>query len=336
MATPEKHPLIHLKPRNGRKFVLIIHGGAGTISRATSPPERQALYKTALRAALKAGYAVLHGGGEAMDAAVAAVTVLEGECSCELWLDSFVTFSLRLSPVQRGKGGRIQCFWQGVTCWSTYLNRPPTPLQNELESSIMLSKPPASHPNVPSTRRGFALTLLTRTRNPSQLAQAMYLSPEAVPHAMLSGHEAEAVGESMGIEPVDPSYFFTERRWKEHRRGLGLPDGPYPPGQTPGEGDPSESLDQMPTGTVGAVALDCRGCIASVTSTGGKTNKMVGRIGDTPQMGTGFWAEEWKEEHLFRKFLDKLHGRRQRRAIGVSGTGDGDVNPPSALIVPPS
>lgn len=200
----------------------------------------------------------------------------------------------------------------------------------------MLSKPPASHPDVPFTRRGIALTLLTRTRNPSQLARAMYLSPEAIPHATLSGHEAESVGEELGIELVDPSYFFTEQRWKEHRRGLGLPDGPYPPGQSPGEDVPLGLLDQMPTGTVGAVALDCRGCIASVTSTGGKTNKMVGRIGDTPQMGSGFWAEEWKERRLLKKFLNKLRGRRQRRAIGVSGTGDGDVNPPSPLTVPRS
>ena len=190
----------------------------------------------------------------------------------------------------------------------------------------MLSKPPASNPDVPSTRRGFALTLLTQTRNPSQLARSIYLSPEAVPHAMLSGHEAEVVGEELGIERVDPSYFFTERRWKEHRRGLGLPEKPYPPGQSPSKDDPLEPLDQMPTGTVGAVALDYHGCIASVTSTGGKTNKMVGRIGDTPQMGSGFWAEEWKESRLLKKALNKLHGRCQTRAIGVSGTGDGDVS----------
>ena len=190
----------------------------------------------------------------------------------------------------------------------------------------MLSRPPESRPDVPSTRRGFALTLLTRTRNPSQLARALYLSPETVPHAMLSGHEAESLGEGLGIERVDPSYFFTEQRWKEHRRGLGLPDEPYPPGQSPSKDGPPEPLDQMPTGTVGAVALDCFGCIASVTSTGGRTNKMVGRIGDTPQMGSGFWAEEWKEKRLVRKVLNKLHGRRQTRAIGVSGTGDGDVN----------
>ena len=194
----------------------------------------------------------------------------------------------------------------------------------------MLSKPPLSHPDVPSTRRGFALTLLTRTRNPSQLARALYLSPETVPHAMLSGREAEAIGKRMGIETVDPSYFFTEQRWKEHRRGLGLDDEPYPPGQNPSEGEPEDSLDQMPAGTVGAVALDCRGCIASVTSTGGKTNKLVGRIGDTPQMGCGFWAEEWREGGLVRRVLNKLRGRRPVRAIGVSGTGDGDVNPPAS------
>ena len=153
---------------------------------------------------------------------------------------------------------------------------------------------------------------------------------------MLSGHEAERVGQNLGVEQVDPSYFFTEERWKQHRRGLGLPDRPYPPGQSPSKDEPWEALDQMPTGTVGAVALDCRGCIASVTSTGGKTNKMVGRIGDTPQMGCGFWAEEWKENRIFKKFLNKLRGRPQRRAIGVSGTGDGDVNPPSTLTVPRS
>jgi beta-aspartyl-peptidase (threonine type) len=190
----------------------------------------------------------------------------------------------------------------------------------------MLSNPPASHPDVPSTRRGFALTLLTRTKNPSQLAQAIYLSHETVPHAMLSGDEAESVGEGLGIERVDSSYFFTEQRWKEHRRGLGLPEGPYPPGESPSQGEPREPLDQMPTGTVGAVALDCRGCIASVTSTGGKTNKMVGRIGDTPQMGSGFWAEEWKENRPFKKILNALYRLRQRRAVGVSGTGDGDVS----------
>lgn len=84
MATQEKYPLLPHEPHLGRKFVLVIHGGAGTMSRATSTPEREALYKSALKAALETGYAVLREGGEAMDAAVAAVSVLEGRwCSCQ-------------------------------------------------------------------------------------------------------------------------------------------------------------------------------------------------------------------------------------------------------------
>jgi isoaspartyl peptidase/L-asparaginase-like protein (Ntn-hydrolase superfamily) len=200
----------------------------------------------------------------------------------------------------------------------------------------MLSKPPTSHPNIPTGRRGVALALLSRTKNPSQLARAIYLSPETVAHTTITGHDAEAIGETLGIKPVDPSYFFTEDRWKKHRLGLGLPVTPYPPGQTPTEEEHGEPLDQMPTGTVGAVALDLRGCIASVTSTGGRGNRIVGRIGDTAQMGAGFWAEEWEEKRFFKRVLNKLQGRRQTRAIGMSCTGNGDVTLLPLLTVPRS
>ena len=57
----------------------MIHGGAGTMTREGSTPQRRELYKEALRKALLRGYRVLQAGGEAMDAAVAAVTVMEGE-----------------------------------------------------------------------------------------------------------------------------------------------------------------------------------------------------------------------------------------------------------------
>jgi len=80
MTIQEKLPLLPRRPRDRQKFVLVVHGGAGTISRETSTPERQALYKAALKTALEAGYTILREGGEAMDAAVAAVTVLEGRC----------------------------------------------------------------------------------------------------------------------------------------------------------------------------------------------------------------------------------------------------------------
>ena len=81
MGALEKALLIPHKSHDGEKFTLVIHGGAGTMSRETATPEKQALYRAALKAALRAGYTTLSERGEAMDAAVAAVTVLEGECS---------------------------------------------------------------------------------------------------------------------------------------------------------------------------------------------------------------------------------------------------------------
>lgn len=145
----------------------------------------------------------------------------------------------------------------------------------------MLSKPPASHPNIPHTRRGLALTLLRHVKNPANAARALYLHPSLAPHATLSDVTAEKVAESLGEKLVDPSYFFTEAQWRSHRRGLGLPEEPLPPGQDKDNSEGGMIIEQPAMGTVGAVALDARGCIATVTSTGGKTNKLVGRIGET-------------------------------------------------------
>jgi L-asparaginase / beta-aspartyl-peptidase len=178
--------------------------------------------------------------------------------------------------------------------------------QNELEASLALSRPPASHPDIPPSRRALSLTLLTRTRNPSQLARELYLSPASTRHAFLSGTPAE---------------------------GLGLPEDEVPGEGEDGceDGDESETtLDMMPMGTVGAVALDMRGCIAACTSTGGRTNKLPGRVGDTPHLGAGFWAEEWQAPRLrwrrWGRWLPRPW-RRKAHAVGVSGTGDGDVCP---------
>ncbi|GBE81372.1 asparaginase [Sparassis latifolia] len=287
----EKQALLPSKPamvHGNAKYTLVIHGGAGTMERHSSTPELQVQYKTALSNALLAGYAILSAGGEAMDAAVAAVSSME---DCPLF--------------NSGKGAVFNVDGK-----------------NELEASIMLSTPPSTHPSIPPTRRGVGLTLLSHTRYPSQLARALYLAPDVAPHTMLSGTTTETLGEKMGVQMVDPSYFFTEQRWREHRRGLGLPEEPLP---YPSEGpDVPQNLDHLPTGTVGAVALDVRGCIAAVTSTGGRTNKLVGRVGDTPSMGAGFWAEGWRIEGWAQRAWRKVQGKGATVALGVSGTGDGD------------
>jgi L-asparaginase / beta-aspartyl-peptidase len=79
----EKSPLLYTKQKHQKdpesKYVLVIHGGAGAILRERSSPEQQTRYHVGLRAALQAGYAVLNSGGEAMDAVVAAVSVMEGK-----------------------------------------------------------------------------------------------------------------------------------------------------------------------------------------------------------------------------------------------------------------
>ncbi|KAF9451273.1 asparaginase [Macrolepiota fuliginosa MF-IS2] len=292
MVTSEKSSLLPVtslpvKGKGKSNYVLVIHGGAGTITREGSSPKQRADYRKALRDALEAGYNVLRDGGEALDAVVAAVTVME---DCPLF--------------NAGKGAVFNVAGK-----------------NELEASIMLSKPPASHPHIPPTRRGVSATLLTKARNPSQLIRALYLAPDRVPHPLVSGSTAEEIAASLGETLVDPSYFFTERRWREHREGLGLPEEPLP---YPPDGNDTRTLDQLPKGTVGAVALDIRGCIATLTSTGGRTNKLVGRIGDTPHMGSGFWAEEWKPSNStwLQKFVNMI--TRRPMALGVSGTGDGD------------
>lgn len=208
----------------------------------------------------------------------------------------------------------------------------------------MLSKPPSTHPTIPATRRGTSLALLTSTRNPSQLARAIYLAPDLVPHPKITGATAEAIGsEALGIPTVDPSYFWTEAKWKSHLKGLGLPEEPIGIPSEPDalwdrrksldsdpgykeEAEKMDPLDLMSLGTVGAVALDIRGCIVSVTSTGGRTNKLPGRIGDTATMGSGFWAEEWKQKRgLFGKIWDLLKNKSSIQGVGISTTGDGDV-----------
>jgi L-asparaginase / beta-aspartyl-peptidase len=107
-------------------------------------------------------------------------------------------------------------------------------------------------------------------KNPINLARMVM---ENSPHVMLSGAGAEEFARLNGVEMVDPSYFYTERRWRELEAA-----------------QDAEQADAM--GTVGVVALDRDGRIAAGTSTGGMTNKKWGRIGDSPIIGAGTYADE--------------------------------------------
>jgi len=127
---------------------------------------------------------------------------------------------------------------------------------------------------------------VSRSRHPIRIAH--HLLTQGWP-VMLAGEAADAYGEAQGVESVDPSWLKTDLRqaqWDKWR-GQRL---------RPGATDEDDALldhdgEQDGWGTVGAVALDRDGFLAAATSTGGMTGKPVGRVGDTPLIGAGTWAD---------------------------------------------
>ncbi|UTP38932.1 isoaspartyl peptidase/L-asparaginase [Phenylobacterium sp. LH3H17] len=151
---------------------------------------------------------------------------------------------------------------------------------NELDASIMDG----------ATLAAGAVAGVTRTRHPISLARAVM---ERSSHVLLVGAGADAFSKAVGVEQADPSYFFTERRWRSLENFAKAHDLPVPP-RPVGEHrpDPVHALahDEGKYGTVGVVALDTSGNVAAGTSTGGTTGKQWGRVGDSPVIGAGTYA----------------------------------------------
>lgn len=229
---------------------MVVHGGAGTITRAGMTPELEKQYREKLEEALRTGHAILAKGGSSLDAVEATIRILED------------------SPLfNAGKGAVF-----------THEGR------NELDASIMDGR----------TRKAGAVAGVTIIRNPISAARAVM---EKSKHVMMAGRGAELFATKVGLEIVDPSYFWTERRWKSLQRELLEEQGQKPQSAL-------EPLDEKKFGTVGAVAVDQNGNLAAATSTGGMTNKMFGRIGDSPVIGAGTYADN--------------------TSCAVSATGDGE------------
>src|SRR5690606_35507664 len=110
-------------------------------------------------------------------------------------------------------------------------------------------------------------------------------------HVMLAGKGAEEFAEQMGLEIVPASYFFTEHRWKRIQELLKAESNKIELDHHNKQSSLlSNTTDRDKIGTVGAVALDKQGNLAAGTSTGGMTNKKFGRIGDSPIIGSGNYA----------------------------------------------
>ncbi|WP_354677371.1 isoaspartyl peptidase/L-asparaginase family protein [Cupriavidus plantarum] len=235
--------------------VIAIHGGAGTITRAAMDAQREREYTEALEHVLREGQRVLAGGGSALDAVTEAVRLLE---DCPLF--------------NAGKGAVL-------THAGTY----------ELDASVMDG----------ATLNAGAITCVKRVRNPVLAARAVLEHSE---HVLFAAEGAEAFAEAQGLELVSPDYYYAQARhdqWQRARAtaGMALLDhdaaalaaqaarAKQPEGTDPI--DPDRKF-----GTVGAVARDAQGNLAAATSTGGVTNKQVGRVGDTPVFGAGCYADD--------------------------------------------
>lgn len=215
------------------KTALVIHGGAGVMSRNSMSAETEAAYLADLNKALDAGNAILQQGGTARAAVIASIIVLE---------DSPL-FNAGKGSVFDADGG------------------------HELDASIM-----EGH-----TSKAGAVAGVTTIKNPILLAEAVM---EHSSHVFLAGKGAEHFAYTRPeICRVDPTYFDTEHRLKQ------LHDAQAEERKTA-----STDLKGKYFGTVGAVALDQFGHIAAGTSTGGMTNKRWSRIGDSPIIGAGTYA----------------------------------------------
>jgi beta-aspartyl-peptidase (threonine type) len=139
-----------------------------------------------------------------------------------------------------------------------------------------------------------AVACLKHIENPVSLAR---LVMEKSGHVMMDGDGAEAFAKKNGIELVDPKYFYTEERWEALQKIRTAEKGG-------GGGKRFIITDQDRHGTVGAVSLDQNGNLAAATSTGGTTNKYAGRVGDSPIIGAGTYANN--------------------ATCAVSATGDGE------------
>jgi beta-aspartyl-peptidase (threonine type) len=226
------------------KYIMIIHGGAGTILKENMTSEKEALYKETLTKALQKGYELLKSGNSGLDAVEASIHILED------------------SPLfNAGKGAVF-----------THDGR------NELDASIMNGK----------TLAAGAVAGVTTIKNPISAARAVMEKSE---HVMMIGKGAEDFAKEVGLELVDPNYFWTQERWEGLQRALKEDENRavLDHGSKSSSKLGIENRDDK-FGTVGAVALDLEGNLVAGTSTGGMTNKKYGRIGDAPIIGAGTYA----------------------------------------------
>jgi len=233
------------------RAVLLIHGGAGTISRGAMSAAREAAFRASLARVLAAGRAALRAGAPALDVVTDAVAALEDDPLFNAGVGAVLTAAAR----------------------------------HELDAAVM------------GGARAGAVAGAARLRNPVRAARALAGAPPGAP-VFLAGAGADAWGAAQGLAVVDNAFFTTPHRVAQLDAARGGAAAVR-------DHDGAPPLDEgAKRGTVGAVARDVAGAVAAATSTGGLTNKLPGRVGDSPVLGAGTWADA---------------------RVAVSGTGTGEA-----------
>jgi beta-aspartyl-peptidase (threonine type) len=237
-----------------KKIALAIHGGAGTILRSEMTADLEKEYRGGLENALRKGFDVLRKNGAALDAVEAAVAELE----------NFPLFNAGRGAVFTHEG------------------------KNEMDAAIMDG----------ARLKAGAVAFLKNVKNPVKLAR---LVMERTEHILLAGEGANEFAHEMKVKFEPDEYFFTEHRYLQLLKAIEA--GRVQLDHTADEVELIEEAETLvedqsqisnpksALGTVGAVACDFEGNLAAATSTGGMTNKKFGRIGDTPIIGAGTFAE---------------------------------------------
>ncbi|MCX6262678.1 MAG: isoaspartyl peptidase/L-asparaginase [Bacteroidia bacterium] len=206
---------------NKQEWAIVIHGGAGVITRDKMTPEMDKVYRGALSVAMNRGKEILRNGGSALDAVEMTIRIMED------------------NPLfNAGKGAVF-----------THEGK------NELDAAIMDG----------SNLAAGSVACVSDIKNPITAARYVMTSSE---HVMLTGAGASQFAKEQGLEIVPPDYFYTESRYN----------------------DLQEILKREKNGTVGCCALDKNGNLAAGTSTGGMSNKRYNRVGDSPIIGAGTYA----------------------------------------------
>lgn len=218
------------------KYGIVIHGGAGHITKSGLSDSLQTAYQQKLEEALKRGHQVLKNGGTAMEAVQKSINTLENS-----------------SLFNAGKGSVLNA--NGEV---------------EMDASIMNGK----------TKNAGAVAGVQRIKNPINLAKDVMINS---PHVMLSGVGAEEFAVDHDYDLMDKSYFITAKSQRA------LEAVQQRESSKVSQAD-ATFIQNQKFGTVGCVALDQDGNLAAGTSTGGMTNKKWGRIGDSPVIGAGTYA----------------------------------------------